>query len=121
MLGDRFGSSAARWIVEALETALLRARLSVRRNKPYAGGYITEHYGAPAAARHAVQIEINRALYMDERAIVKAGSRGALAEALIAAAEALAARSLARTGRPERLGGGIDGGDGARRHSARAA
>jgi N-formylglutamate deformylase len=40
----------------------------VLRNKPYAGGFITEHYGDPAAGLHAVQIEINRALYMDEHA-----------------------------------------------------
>ncbi len=38
----------------------------VVRNKPYAGGYITEHYGNPSAGLHAVQIEINRGLYMDE-------------------------------------------------------
>jgi N-formylglutamate deformylase len=40
---------------------------SVSRNKPYAGGFITEHYGNPSAGLHAVQIEFNRALYMDER------------------------------------------------------
>ena len=39
----------------------------VSRNKPYAGGFITEHYGNPAAGLHSIQIEINRALYMDER------------------------------------------------------
>ena len=37
------------------------------RNKPYAGGFITEHYGNPAAGLHAIQLEFNRALYMDER------------------------------------------------------
>ena len=37
------------------------------RNKPYAGGFITEHYGNPAAGLHAIQLEINRGLYMDER------------------------------------------------------
>ena len=36
------------------------------RNKPYAGGYITEHYGNPSAGLHAVQIELNRSLYMEE-------------------------------------------------------
>jgi N-formylglutamate deformylase len=40
---------------------------TVSRNKPYAGGFITEHYGNPAAGLHAIQLEINRALYMDER------------------------------------------------------
>ena len=43
------------------------ARDTVSRNKPYAGGFITEHYGNPAAGLHAIQLEINRALYMDER------------------------------------------------------
>ena len=40
---------------------------SVSRNKPYAGGFITEHYGNPAAGLHAIQLEINRGLYMDEK------------------------------------------------------
>ena len=40
---------------------------AVSRNKPYAGGFITEHYGNPAAGLHAIHLEINRALYMDER------------------------------------------------------
>ncbi|MGO4871241.1 MAG: N-formylglutamate amidohydrolase [Roseiarcus sp.] len=92
VLGDRFGASAAGWIVDALETALLARGLRVRRNKPYAGGFITERYGAPAQGRHAVQIEINRALYMDERRIAKTEKARALAEALFAAAEALVAR-----------------------------
>src|SRR5271167_3486276 len=65
VLGDRFGASAAGWIVETLESALLGRGYRVRRNKPYAGAFITEHYGAPARGRHAVQIEVNRALYMD--------------------------------------------------------
>ena len=93
MLGDRFGSSAAGWIVDALEQALRVSGLAVRRNKPYAGGYITEHYGAPAQALHAVQIEINRALYMDERRIVKLDRADALAKALLSATHALAARA----------------------------
>ena len=40
---------------------------SIARNKPYAGGFITEHYGNPASGLHTVQIELNRAVYMDER------------------------------------------------------
>jgi N-formylglutamate amidohydrolase len=39
---------------------------NVHRNRPYAGGFITEHYGRPGAGRHAVQIEVARSLYMDE-------------------------------------------------------
>ena len=82
VLGDRYGSSAARWIVEGVESALRASGLAVRRNKPYAGGYITEHYGAPAMGRHALQIEINRSLYMDERAICLSDRAGALSRAL---------------------------------------
>jgi len=40
---------------------------SIGRNKPYAGGFITEHYGNPASGLHTVQLELNRAVYMDER------------------------------------------------------
>jgi N-formylglutamate amidohydrolase len=98
VLGDRFGASAAGWVVEALESALLARGYRLRRNKPYAGGYITERYGAPANARHAVQIEINRALYMDERRMVKLERARTLAEALFAAAEALVARVVVELG-----------------------
>jgi N-formylglutamate amidohydrolase len=100
VLGDRFGASAAGWIVDALESALLARGYRVRRNKPYAGGHIVERHGAPARAQHAVQIEINRALYMDERAIVKTERAAALSEALLAAAEALVGRVV------EEFGGG---------------
>ncbi len=82
VLGDRYGSSAARWIVECLESSLRASGLVVRRNKPYAGGYITEHYGAPGAGRHAVQIEINRSLYMDERMLTLSDSAASLSLAL---------------------------------------
>ena len=82
VLGDRYGSSSARWVIEAVENALREAGLRVRRNKPYAGGYITEHYGAPAAGRHAVQIEINRSLYMNEHALRLTDGAKPLARAL---------------------------------------
>jgi N-formylglutamate amidohydrolase len=98
VLGDRFGASAGPWVIETLESALLARGYRVRRNKPYAGGYITEHYGAPAAGRHAVQIEVNRALYMDEGRMVKHERAAGLAESLKAAAAALAARALAELG-----------------------
>jgi N-formylglutamate amidohydrolase len=98
VLGDRFGASAAPWIVEAIEATLIAKGYRVRRNKPYAGGYITECYGAPASGRHAVQIEVNRALYMDERRIVKLGKAQTLSGALFAAAEALMARIADQTG-----------------------
>ena len=66
ILGDRFGVSAAPWISGLAVEIFQSLGYSVVRNKPYAGGYITEHYGRPARGLHALQIEINRGLYMDE-------------------------------------------------------
>lgn len=67
VLGDRYGTSCAASVTDVIEETLRDLGYSVVRNKPYAGGFITEHYGDPAAGLHAVQIEVNRALYMDER------------------------------------------------------
>jgi N-formylglutamate amidohydrolase len=67
VLGDRYGTSCAPAIVEVVETTLRGCGYTVSRNKPYAGGFITEHYGNPTAGLHAVQLEVNRALYMDEQ------------------------------------------------------
>ena len=69
VVGDRYGTSADGSFVELLEEAMRGAGYAVHRNKPYAGGFITEHYGAPQSGIHAIQIEVNRALYMDERTI----------------------------------------------------
>jgi N-formylglutamate deformylase len=81
-------------IAETAE-ALLHARgYSVSRNKPYAGGFITEHYGNPAAGLHAVQLEINRALYMDERRFERSASFSRLAADLEGLAESLTAIPL---------------------------
>ena len=67
VLGDRYGTSCAGMLTDLVDATLRSRGYSVVRNKPYAGGFITEHYGEPALGRHALQIEINRALYMDER------------------------------------------------------
>jgi N-formylglutamate amidohydrolase len=66
ILGDRFGMSAAPWVSDLASELFHSLGYSVARNKPYAGGYITEHYGRPVRGAHALQIEINRGLYMDE-------------------------------------------------------
>jgi N-formylglutamate amidohydrolase len=66
VLGDRYGTSCGAALIDAAQGALEAAGLSVARNRPYAGGFITEHYGNPTGGVHALQIEINRALYMDE-------------------------------------------------------
>jgi len=67
VLGDRYGTSCVPVIPETIEATMREFGYVVSRNKPYAGGFITEHYGNPAAGLHAVQLEINRSLYMDER------------------------------------------------------
>jgi N-formylglutamate deformylase len=69
VLGDRFGASADGAMVDRIEAAFTQAGLVVTRNTPFAGAYITQAYGRPGRGRHAVQIEIDRALYMDERLI----------------------------------------------------
>ena len=69
VLGDRYGTSCWTALTDVVEAALRARGYAVVRNKPYAGGFITEHYGEPAAGRHAIQIEVNRALYMDERTL----------------------------------------------------
>ncbi|APX89666.1 N-formylglutamate amidohydrolase [Brevirhabdus pacifica] len=69
VLGDRFGSACSGAIVDMLEEAFVNAGLVVARNAPFAGAYITQRYGRPSRKQHAVQVEIDRALYMDEREI----------------------------------------------------
>ena len=66
VLGDRFGASADCKITRFLKDARYGLGYEVHMNRPYAGGYITEHYGRPTRDVHAVQIEINRGLYLDE-------------------------------------------------------
>lgn len=66
VLGDRYGTSCAGTITAEAERILRRLGYSVIRNNPYAGGFNTEHYGRPRNGLHALQIEVNRALYMDE-------------------------------------------------------
>ena len=67
VLGDRFGATANGDIVERIETIFLEAGLKVSRNSPFAGAYITQAYGRPSRGHHAVQVEIDRALYMNEQ------------------------------------------------------
>lgn len=66
VIGDRFGATARHEIVERVEAAFASAGLVVARNMPFAGAYITQTYGRPMRNQHAIQIEIDRALYMDE-------------------------------------------------------
>jgi N-formylglutamate deformylase len=65
-LGDRFGRSCAPLVVDRVEATLRRHGFRVARNRPYAGGHITAHYGRPEADVHALQIEVRRGLFMEE-------------------------------------------------------
>ena len=70
VLGDCWGQSCGRALSDLAEDLFIRAGFSVRRNIPYAGGYATRHYGVPGEGIHALQIELCRALYMDETTLM---------------------------------------------------
>ena len=88
VIGDRFGASSRGDVVDRVEAAFAAAGFRVARNAPFAGAFITQHYGRPSRNQHAIQIEIDRALYMDEKRIVphagfdelRARLRGVVAE-----------------------------------------
>jgi N-formylglutamate amidohydrolase len=90
VLGDRYGTSCVAAVAETIEATLRAQGYVVSRNKPYAGGFITEHYGNPAVGLHAIQLEINRALYMDERRYEKSAAFATVATDLGTLAERLA-------------------------------
>jgi N-formylglutamate amidohydrolase len=69
VLGDRFGAACGAVLIDGVERALRALGYEVARNAPYAGGYTTEFYGDPARGVHVLQVEINRALYLDEAAV----------------------------------------------------
>ncbi|MDA7423907.1 N-formylglutamate amidohydrolase [Thalassococcus lentus] len=69
VIGDRFGASASGLLVDRVEAAFASAGFIVARNTPFAGAYTTQQYGRPSRNQHAIQIEIDRSIYMDEAAI----------------------------------------------------
>lgn len=71
ILGDRFGAACGRWLTDAAADLFAEAGFAVARNAPFAGGYITQAYGRPRQGMHALQIEIDRSIYMDEVRIVR--------------------------------------------------
>jgi N-formylglutamate amidohydrolase len=70
-LGDRFGTACAPAITTLVERELEAMGYRVARNAPYAGGYTTHLHGRRDRDVHALQVEINRALYLDEERIAK--------------------------------------------------
>jgi N-formylglutamate amidohydrolase len=91
ILGDRYGTACAPALIDAFEAQFLALGFRVVRNKPYAGGFITEHYGEPNLGRHALQIELNRALYMNESSLALTADFPRLVENLTAIVAAVAA------------------------------
>ena len=71
VLGDRYGVAAGREVMDRIEAAFASAGLRVGRNAPFAGAYVTQAYGRPLRGVHVVQVEIDRALYMDEARVAR--------------------------------------------------
>ncbi|MDB5467508.1 MAG: formiminoglutamase [Phenylobacterium sp.] len=91
VLGDRFGAACAGLVPSRVERELEGLGYRVARNTPYAGGYTTEHYGRPSRRTHALQIEINRALYLDETTLAPTAGFDRLKEHMERLTRALAA------------------------------
>jgi N-formylglutamate deformylase len=82
VLGDAHGTACAPRATRMVEESLLQLGYRVRRNDPYAGGYVTRHYGRPREGVHALQVEIARPLYMDEQRIERLPRMRALVDDL---------------------------------------
>ncbi len=98
VIGDRYGTSCASQLPNVVEDTLVAMGYTVGRNKPYAGGFITEHYGNPASGLHTIQIELNRAIYMDERKRERTERFDQIAADFATLARALAAVPLGNLG-----------------------
>jgi N-formylglutamate amidohydrolase len=91
VLGNRFGASCAPVVMDTARRLLREAGYSVAHNMPYAGGYTTQRYGRPDEGLHALQIEINRALYIDEETLEPLPAMAGLTEHMTELAAALLA------------------------------
>jgi N-formylglutamate amidohydrolase len=96
VLGDCHGASCRPIVIETAQRVLLEKGYTVARNTPYAGGFTTCHYGRPAEGGHALQIELNRSLYMHERTIDRKPFLGELAADMGELVRALAGIDPAR-------------------------
>jgi len=93
ILGDRFGTACEPQLSDAVARAFREAGFEVAQNTPFAGGYITRHYGAPHNGVHAIQIELDRSLYMNEKTITLRPDFAAFQARFAAVLTALAALS----------------------------
>src|SRR3546814_19269301 len=75
VIGDRHGRTASPWLVDAVTGWLTQHGCRVTRNLPYAGGYGVEQHGQPANAIHAIQIEIDRRLYLEADGMTRSEER----------------------------------------------
>ena len=91
VLGDRFGVACDPRVTARAEAILRGLGLVTARNAPYAGGWTTEHYGRPRVGRHALQVEIARSLYLDERTLRPSAGLATLTTRMSAFCEAMAA------------------------------
>ena len=100
VLGDRFGSACTSRMIGLVERTLRNMGYSVGRNAPYAGGYTTRLYGRPKARVHALQIEINRKLYMHERSVKKSKNFDIIQRDMTSLMHVLAEFTRSRTSLP---------------------
>jgi N-formylglutamate deformylase len=103
VLGDGHGTACAPAVTAFLHNAFTKAGLNVRRNDPYAGGYITRHYGRPREGVQVVQVEVARALYMNERSFTKTDGFAPLRQVIEAILSALIGASAELLGGPVAL------------------
>jgi len=96
VLGDRFGAASHPEIMDAVAAAFEKEGFVVARNTPFAGAYVTQTYGRPARGQHAIQVEIDRSLYMDEATITPHEGFDAIQSRLTAVVA-----QLANIGRPQ--------------------
>jgi N-formylglutamate amidohydrolase len=94
VLGDRFGASCHPSVTALAEATLRRMGYRVARNAPFAGGHTTQTYGRPVNHVHALQVEINRALYVDERTLERTNGYARIRADMARLVEALSAAAL---------------------------
>jgi N-formylglutamate amidohydrolase len=99
VLGDLDGQSASAGFSDLVARAFTDRGYSVARNAPYKGGYIVQRHGRPGAQRHSLQIEINRALYLDEARAEKSPAYAAFRQDLTDISQQLADYVRVQTGR----------------------
>lgn len=100
VIGDRFGASCSPAFVDAVDALFRRRGYRTARNSPYAGGYATVHHGRPAQGRNAIQIELHRRLYLDEREVEPSAGFPALRDAMTQIAAEIVALACADAGGP---------------------